>query len=80
MDNDFLKERLRQSYKAVSELYGLDYLDNHPELMAACMNSLAYHELSNQIASIAESINSLKETMMSLNNNVTTIFEDKHRM
>ena len=76
MDNDFLKKRLKQSYNAVSELYGVDYADNHPELIVACMNSLAYNELSTQIAGINESINSLKESMKS----ITITLENKLQM
>lgn len=76
MDNNFLKERLRQSYNAVSELYGVSYAENHPELIVACMNSLAYNELSTTISGITESINSLKESMKS----ITITLENKLQM
>lgn len=80
MDKESLENRLKQAYDAVSGLYGTNYADTHPELIAACMNSQAIDELIHKASDIGDAIDAIKDSMMSLNNNMTTIFENKHKM
>lgn len=78
MNNKLLKEKLKQAHDAVSELYGINYAETHPELIAACMNSLIIDELISQTSDIEKSIASLNESIISFNNNMSTIFEKKY--
>lgn len=72
-------EILELAAKRISDKYGVDYAEKHPELVAAYMQSLDMQDLKFEIQEIKEQISKYENSIVPILNNIECCLEKKEK-
>ncbi|WP_300698115.1 hypothetical protein [uncultured Bacteroides sp.] len=72
-------DTLELAVKRISDKYGTDYAEKHPELVAAYMRSLDMQDLKFEMQEIKEQISKYENSIVPILNNIEYCLEKKEK-